>query len=134
VSAEAVEVVRRFNDPYEGQDVMPVLREQLERLGPDPDPDEVLAVWAEDPSYRHAHPEIAWDTSGLGLGGPALKGPSEMTSWWAEWTEAWKTYTYRTVSYRDLGEWVLTESEVDARLPDLEGRGRQGDRGPCLPE
>jgi limonene-1,2-epoxide hydrolase len=114
---EAVEVVRRFNDPHEGEDVMPAIRDLLQRLGPDPAPDQVLAAWAQDPSWRHAHPEIEWDTSGIGGLGAAPKGPSAISDWWAEWTEAWKTYTYKTVLYRDLGEWVLTESDVEATGP-----------------
>jgi len=118
VSSEAVEVVRRFNEPHEGQDVIPLLRELLEQYGPDRDPDQILAVWAEDPAWRHAHPEIEWDTSGVGGLGATPKGPSAISDWWADWTEAWKTYAYRNVVYRDLGEWVLTESDVEATGPD----------------
>jgi ketosteroid isomerase-like protein len=38
--------------------------------------------------------------------------------WWAEWAGVWESYVYRNSAYRDLGDWVLTPTDVRAR-----GRG-----------
>jgi ketosteroid isomerase-like protein len=118
MSLENVEVVRRFSDPYEGEDVLPAIRESLERFGPDPQPEVVLARWAEDPGWQHVHPDIEWDTSATGAFGSVVRGPTEVARWWREWTETWESYVYRTVRYRDLGEWVLSRANVEARSRD----------------
>jgi hypothetical protein len=109
MSQENVEVVRRFNEPYEGQDVMPVIREALGRVGPDFQADAVLAWFAEDPSWKHAHPDIEWDMRAMGFFPEPLRGPVEIARWWADWIEGWETYIYEVVEYRDLGDWVLTQ-------------------------
>jgi hypothetical protein len=114
MSQENVEMVRRHLDPYEGEDFVPVLSEAVEELGPEPQPDAVLALWAEGPSFRHLHQEVAWEVA---IGGPLdveATGPTEILRWWAEWLEVWESYVYRAVEYRDLGEWVLTPVEVRA--------------------
>lgn len=116
MSEENVEVVRRFNDPYERKDVAPVIHAAVEVFEPDPDPDVVLAHWAEDPSWRYAHPDIEWDVSAPGVAS-TLKGAREVALWWADWTQAWKSYVYRTIEYRDLGVWVLTPTDVQATGP-----------------
>jgi hypothetical protein len=36
MSQENVEVVRRLNAPDDGENIVPVIREIVERLGPDP--------------------------------------------------------------------------------------------------
>ena len=113
-----VEVVRRFNEAYEGQDIIPTLRELLARHGRDPSPDGILAIWADDPCWRHAHPEIEVDTSGLGVAGQVLHGPSDIWNWWHDWTAAWDTYITRAVDYREVGDAVISESEIDATGPD----------------
>ena len=117
MSAENVEVVRRFHDPYEGEDVMPMIREAVAHFGPDPDPAVVKAWWAADPGWRYAHPEIEWDTTSVSGIGSKVKGPIEVSLWWKEWLEAWKSYTYRTIEVRDLGALVLLESAIEARGP-----------------
>jgi hypothetical protein len=61
MSQESVEIVRRLNTPHEGEDVIPAIRESVERFGPDPQPDAVLAEWREDPGWQHMHPDIEWD-------------------------------------------------------------------------
>jgi hypothetical protein len=38
MSKENAEIVRCFNAPYEGEDILPAIRESGERLGPDPQP------------------------------------------------------------------------------------------------
>jgi ketosteroid isomerase-like protein len=118
MSQADVEVMRRFTGPYEGEDALPAIRESLERFGPDPQPEVVLARWAEDPGWQHVHPEIEWDTSATGAFGSVARGPTEVARWWREWTETWETYVYRTVSFRDLGEWVLSPANVQARSRD----------------
>ena len=95
----------------------PAIHDAVERLGPDPDPAVVLATWAEDPSWRYLHPDIEWDVSATGSVGATARGPREFMRFWAEWAEAWKSYVYRIVEYRDLNGWVLTPVEVQARGP-----------------
>src|ERR671930_2455613 len=107
MSHENVEIVRRFNEPYEGRNIIPLLRESVARLGPDPQPEAVLAEWAEDPAYRYVHPEIVWDTSAGGTFGTVARGPRELALWWSEWTEVWESYVFRNLEYRDLGDWVF---------------------------
>jgi hypothetical protein len=117
MSEKNVEIVRRFNEPYEGKDAMPMIREAVAHLGPDPDPAVVLAWWANDPGWRYAHPEIEWDTTSITGFGSKVKGPAEVARWWIEWTEVWKSYAYRTVELRDLGDLVLLEAAIEARGP-----------------
>ncbi len=118
MSQENVEVVRRFNEPYEGQDIMPVIREAIGRLGPDPQVGAVLALWAEDPGWKQVHPDIEWDMSAVGMGVAPARGPREVVAWLVDWVEGWESYIYRVVEYRDLGDWVLTQTDLRAR-----GRG-----------
>jgi hypothetical protein len=118
MSQENVEIVRSFNAPHEGQNVVPVIREMVERLGPDPQPDAVLAEWGEDPGYQNLHPEFELDVSAAGAFGTVARGPREVMLSWAGWIEAWESYVYRTVEYRDIGDWVLQTVDVRAR-----GRG-----------
>ena len=115
MSQENVEVVRGFNAPREGENLIPVVREALERLGPDPAPEAILALWGEDPGWRYAHPDIEWDLRATGAVGSAARGPREVGAWWAEWVEVWESYVYRMRDYRDLGDWVLTPTEIRAR-------------------
>jgi hypothetical protein len=88
----------------------------VEEFGPDPDPAVVLAFWAEDPSWRYAGPDIEWDVSAPGFAS-TVKGARQVALWWADWTQAWKSYLYRTIEYRDLGDWVLTRADVQATGP-----------------
>ena len=113
MSQENVEVVRRVLTPYDGQDMLPALRAGLERLGSDPSPEAVLAVWADDPGWRHMHPDIEWDSQQV-MGMRTAHGPQELVEWWAEWVEVWRSYVYRILEYRDLGDWVMTPQHVSA--------------------
>jgi ketosteroid isomerase-like protein len=114
MSRENVELVRRHLVPYDGQDFVPVLSEAVDRLGPEPESDAVLALWAENPSWRHLHPEVVWEIAIRGPVDVKVTGPIEMLRWWAEWLELWESYVYRAVEYRYLGEWVLTSVDVRA--------------------
>jgi ketosteroid isomerase-like protein len=116
MSQENVEIVRRLQARYDGTDLVPRIRELVERLGPNPEPEALVAWWSEDPGWRYMHPEIDWDP-GPGLLGRA-RGITELSQWWAAWVEAWESYVFRVSEYRDLGEWVLTVIDVRAR-----GRG-----------
>jgi ketosteroid isomerase-like protein len=118
MSQENIEVVRSLQAPWEGKDVIDAIRQLLERIGPAPQPEAVLAAWAEDPGWRHVHPEIEWDTSATGAMGSVARGPTEVASWWADWVEVWERYAYRIVEYRDLGDWVLTPVDVRASTRD----------------
>jgi ketosteroid isomerase-like protein len=118
MSRETVELVRHHLEPYDAEDFVHVLSEAVDRLGPDPEPDDVLALWAEDPSFHHLYPEVVWEVA---IGGPLdvkATGPTEILRWWAEWLELWESYVYRAAEYRDLGEWVLTSVDVRARGRD----------------
>src|SRR2546423_1127060 len=118
MSQENVEIVRSHLKPHDGEDIIPAVREYVERLGPTPDADAVLAVWAEDEGWRHFHPEGEWEVANSGVLDIKAVGPVEIARWWNDWVETWEQYTYRVVEYRDLGEWVLTVADVQAR-----GRG-----------
>jgi ketosteroid isomerase-like protein len=118
MSRENVEIVRRFNEPHDGEDIIPLLRAGIDQVGPDPEPEAVLAFWADDPGWRYAHPEIEWDIAATGPVGMTASGPIEVARWWRDWSETWESYVDRMVEYRDLGEWVLAPTDVRAK-----GRG-----------
>jgi len=120
MSEDHVEVVRRFYASAEGENLVPRMRETVERLGPDPQTEAVLAFWAEDPTWKHVHPDVEWDTSGSG-GAPAARGAKEVVALWTDWLEALESYVFRPTEYRDLGDWVLVETEARAR--GARGRG-----------
>jgi hypothetical protein len=112
-----VEIVRRFLAPYEGEDLVPHMREAVERLGPDFQPNAVLAYWAEDPGWQHVHPDIEWDVRAAELSSTA-HGPREVAMWFADWVGVWESQINHVVEYRDLGDWVLV-------LMDMQARGRE---------
>jgi ketosteroid isomerase-like protein len=116
VSQQNVDMVRSINEPYEGHDIIPWVRAALQRLGPDPHSDTLLAYWAEDPLLRHVHPDVEWDAPLPGLS--AARGASDLLRWWGEWLEVWESYTIRIVDYRDLGDWVMTVNDIRARGRD----------------
>jgi ketosteroid isomerase-like protein len=113
MAREDVEVVRRFNDVYEGHDIAALIRAVLTQVDVD-DPALVEAWAAQDPMMRQVHPEIVWDASSGGLTEPA-RGVVELTAWYRDWMGLWESYAYRIVEYRDLGDWVLVPSDVEAR-------------------
>ena len=41
MSQENVEIVRRFNEAHDGEDIIPLLRAGVERVGADPEPADV---------------------------------------------------------------------------------------------
>jgi ketosteroid isomerase-like protein len=115
MSQENVELVRRCLEPYDGKDVVPIFRDAVDRLSGSFEPDAVLALWADDPSWRYLHPEAVFEVSWGGLIDAKATGPIEIARWWAtDWADAWESYAYSIVEYRDLGEWVLTPVEVRA--------------------
>ena len=114
MSQEDVEVVRQHLAPHEGEDLLPVIKELLERFGPDPQPDAVLAgPLAGDPGWRLTHPDIEWDMSATQMGG-VVRGARELAVWWAVWVAVWSSHVYRMREYRDVGDWVLTVADVHA--------------------
>ncbi|MDX6673676.1 MAG: SnoaL-like domain [Solirubrobacteraceae bacterium] len=118
MSQENVDIVRRFNEPSEGDNLVPVIRGAVEQLGPDATPEAILAWWVEHPGWRYAHPDIEWDISATGAVGAAIRSPRELAAWWADWIEVWDSYIYRMLSYRDLGDWVLTPTQIRAHGRD----------------
>ncbi len=113
MSQENVEIIRLFNAAHEGENLIPVIEAGLARLPPDPDKEAVLAWMAEDPAWRHLHPDVEWGISALEVA-PA-KGAVEVAMWWASWVEVWESYSYRILDYRDLGAWVMTPVEIRLR-------------------
>jgi hypothetical protein len=119
VSREDVQLVRRARATYDGRDLVPDIREMVERLGPEPQSKAVLAFWAENPLWQYLHPDIELDTSATGLAGSVARGPREVIRWWSDWVDVWESYVVRlTTDYRDLGEWVLASVDIHAQ-----GRG-----------
>src|SRR4051812_48282189 len=120
MSQENVEIVRGHIGPHDGRDISAVVREANEGVDLD-DPEAVrravAAMAAEDPVWQHVHPEIIWDASGLGVSFVA-RGIDEVAAYWRDWAGLWESYVYRLVEYRDLGDWVLTVSDVRARGRD----------------
>jgi ketosteroid isomerase-like protein len=116
MSQENVDVVRRWH-AYEGKNAVPPMRKAVERLGPDPEPEAVLALWAEDPSWGHAAPDIEWDER-PGSDGQCGAWAGRSRQLWAEWVETWESYVFRCSDYRDLGNWVLAPVEVQAQGRD----------------
>jgi hypothetical protein len=114
VSQEDVEVVRRFVQPGESEDLVPWVREFVERLGPDFQREAVIAYCAQDPGLQHIHPDIEWDMPLGGFSGVA-RGAREWALWMVDWLETWESYAHRAVEYRDLGDWVLVPMDVRAR-------------------
>ena len=114
MSQENVELVRRHLEPYDGKDLVPVLREAVDRLGPAFERQAVLDWWAEDPAWRYVHPEAVWEVAAGGPLDVKAAGPTKIARWWGDWADAWESYVYRILEYRDLGEWVLIRGEVHA--------------------
>jgi hypothetical protein len=54
MSQQNVEIVRRFNEPTEGDSLVPAIREGVEQLGPDPTPEAALAWWGEPSGWRYS--------------------------------------------------------------------------------
>jgi hypothetical protein len=61
MSQEVVEVVRRFQEAHDGEDLVEGIRGLVEHAGPDFQLPTVLAWRAQDPALQHLHPEIEWD-------------------------------------------------------------------------
>ena len=118
MSEENVEIVRRYNAAHEGENLVLVIRAIIEELGPDPQPEAVLAAWASDPGLQYLHPEIEWDTTRAGPLGSNARGPLELAGWWADLGDVWESYVYRILGYRDTGDWVFTPTELRARGRD----------------
>lgn len=96
-----------------------MIREVVERLGPDPPPAALRAHWEQEPFWQHVHSDIEWDTSATGALGTVARGMEEVNDWWRGWVQAWESYVFRSIGeYRDLGEWVLAPVDVRAQ-----GRG-----------
>jgi hypothetical protein len=120
MAREDVEVVRRFAETYEGDDVAAIVHDRMRGVDFD-DPaalERLVAAWAaEDPMMRQVHPEIEWDASAGGMSGPA-RGFSELAAFYRDWMGLWERYVFRVVEYRDLGGWVVVPTDVWARGRD----------------
>ena len=98
MSEATVEVVRRFNDPYEGQDLMVLIRGAVADFGANPDQATVLSWWQQDPSWRHVLSDAEWDTTAIPGVGTKVSGAVEVARWWGDWTDAWESYSSGPVS------------------------------------
>ena len=113
-----MEVVRLANEPHNGENMVPILRDFVEGVTDWSDTDAVVAAFADDPAWQHLHSDIEWDWSALEFFGVA-RGFFELAVVWRELVEVWESYVYEMREYRDLGDWVLT-------VNDLRLRGREG--------
>jgi hypothetical protein len=118
VSQANVEIVRLANEPHNGEDMVPVVRQYVEDITDWSDTDAVAAAIADDPSVRPMRPDVEWDARGLGLF-DVSQGLYGIAVFWRELVETWESYVYEMREYRDLGDWVLT-------VHDLRARGREG--------
>src|SRR6266480_1281774 len=118
MSQENVEVVRSANEPHNGEDMVPIVRELVEGITDWSDTDAVVAAAASDPMVRPMHPDVEWDASAIGVFGVA-HGLYGLALFWKEWVEMWESYVYEMREYRDLGDWMLTIN--DARVQGREG-------------
>jgi hypothetical protein len=120
MAREDVEVVRRFSETYEGDDVAAIVHDRMRRVDFDDAGavERLVAAWAaEDPMMRQVHPEIEWDASAGGMTGTA-RGFSELAAFYRDWMGLWESYRFHVVEYRDLGGWVLVPIDVRARGRD----------------
>lgn len=113
-----MKVVRNLLSAHEGEDVLPAVRDSLERFGPDPQVDSATAVLADDPGWKYYDPEIEWDMSNATGIETRARGLRELAVWWSLWVAAFTRHEYSNVRYEDLGGWVLTVADVDARARD----------------
>jgi hypothetical protein len=118
VSQANVEIVRLANEPHNGEDMVPIVRQYVENITDWSDTDAVVAAIADDPNVRPMRPDVEWDARGLGLF-DVSQGLYGMAVFWRELVEVWESYVYEMREYRDLGDWVLT-------VHDLRARGREG--------
>jgi uncharacterized protein YjlB len=113
MSQADVDVVRAYNEPYSGEDVIPLFERMVEaydRAGVE----EVVNVL--DPALSAAiHADVEWDMGPAGVN----RGYEGLMDYWRDWIALWESYVYEMRSYEDLGEHVLT-------VVDVRARGRQG--------
>jgi hypothetical protein len=122
MSEESVEIVRSLLAAHEGEDVLPAVRDSLQRLGPDPQPDAAAAVLADDPGWKYYHRDIEWDTSGVSGVATKANGLRELAVWWSLWVAAFSRHEYKNVTYQELGDWVMTVADVDAQSCEVDVR------------
>jgi hypothetical protein len=107
-----VQVVRAYNEPYSGQDVIPVLERAVEAY----EQGGTAAVDAAEPELSAVvDDEIEWDMGPAG----AYRGRDGLLRYWREWIGMWESYVYEVRDYEDLGDTVLS-------VVDVRARGRQG--------
>ena len=119
MSSGEVEVVRAYNEPYDGLDLAAHIRERLD--GIDLFDHEAVAPAAarailEEPITHHLDPDVVWDLTGTGdafFG--EQRGLPAVAQYWVGWTAVWESYVYRVTEYRDLDGWVLTVADTRAR-------------------
>ena len=119
MSEEAIGVVSELLAPHDGQDVLPHVREFLDKVGPDPDTEYAAQVLSEDEVWRLYSPDVVWDMTGANVGGTSIgdvqRGPRELAQWWRTFAAVWASYEYRMQGQpEDLGDWVLTKGDVIA--------------------
>jgi ketosteroid isomerase-like protein len=116
MSAESERVVREVLQEREGNDVLPAIRETLATIDTGVHADTAAtAALSSVAGWRHYADDIEWDMTGVGVPGVA-HGLHELALWSAAWAAAFTTYVYRVKDYRDLGDWVLTSSDVEATM------------------
>jgi hypothetical protein len=110
-----------MSEPWDHRDIAAAIRELLrgvDESDPDALKEAVRAFVSEDPGWRQFHPEIVWDVSDAGGLIEVAHGIDELAAFWRDWAGLFESYIPRVLEYRDLGQWVLVPTDVDAR-----GRG-----------
>jgi ketosteroid isomerase-like protein len=108
VSREAIDVVRSWDEPFEGVDVIPFLNQVIELY----ESGGMDAVLAFRPKMGEViDPEVDWLLGPFGT----YHGHRGMVAYMRDWHDLWETYTYVVSRYEDLGDCVLSEAHVRAR-------------------
>jgi hypothetical protein len=98
----ALAVMRRLVGAYEGADVVPIVRESVERWqGADAREREQLA--RADLPWSLLAPDIEIRVHVLSLDMDAFRGWDGWNEYWGHWLEMWEMYTYEVKELRDLG-------------------------------
>ncbi len=105
MSRRDVEIVRSYNEPYDGQDLAALIRDDTGML--------------DLPITRHLQNDVVWDVSGTGAAFfGEVRGLEALEQYWVDWAGLWESYVYRVTEYRDLGDCVLTVADTHVRGRD----------------
>jgi hypothetical protein len=114
----ALGVVRRLVEAAEGADLVPAVREAVERWQR-ADAREREQLRREDVPFSALAPDIGVRSHVLDLHIGTFRGWDGWIEFWRRWLEMWETYTFEVEELRDLGGGTtLVQNRIRAR-----GRG-----------